>query len=149
VLNTFFVKLRSYSCNTPSNPWTGGTYSCQLSRIIYRPHRPTQVFYAHFALTHAHPRKLSDRSPIPNCSKPSTLNLEVLSRYASEKNAPCWYDYTINYIKSWARKSPSQGSGYDNPPLLRRPTSSSVNLNPEISPLNHVCVSSIVICHAM
>jgi hypothetical protein len=29
---------------TPSNPWTGGTYSWQLSRIIYRPHRPTRVF---------------------------------------------------------------------------------------------------------
>jgi hypothetical protein len=68
------------SCNTPSNPWTGGTYSWQLSRIIYCPHRPTRVFCAHFVLTHAHPRKLLGRSPIPNCSKPSTLNLEVLSR---------------------------------------------------------------------
>jgi hypothetical protein len=29
--------------------------------------------------------KLPSRSPIPNCSKPSTLNLEVLSRYTSEK----------------------------------------------------------------
>jgi hypothetical protein len=28
-------------CNTPSNPWTNGTYSWQLSRIIYRPHKPT------------------------------------------------------------------------------------------------------------
>jgi hypothetical protein len=28
-------------CNTPSNPWTSGTYSWQLSWIIYRPHRPT------------------------------------------------------------------------------------------------------------
>ena len=52
----------------------------QLSRIIYCPHRPTRVFCAHFVLTHAHPRKLPGRSPIPNCSKPSTLNLEVLSR---------------------------------------------------------------------
>jgi hypothetical protein len=32
---------------------------------------------------------------------------------------------------------------------LRRPTSSSVNPNPETSPLSHVCVSSVVICHAM
>jgi hypothetical protein len=68
------------TCNTPSNPWTGGTYSWQLSRIIYRPHRPTRVFCAHFVLTHAHPRKLPGWSPIPNCSKSSTLNLEVLSR---------------------------------------------------------------------
>jgi hypothetical protein len=28
-------------CNTPSTPWTTGTYSRQLSRIIYRPHRPS------------------------------------------------------------------------------------------------------------
>jgi hypothetical protein len=67
-------------CNTPSNPWTDGTYSWQLSRIIYCPHRPTRVFCAHFVLTHAHPRKLPSRSPIPNCSKPSTLNLEVILR---------------------------------------------------------------------
>jgi hypothetical protein len=69
-----------HTCNTPSNPWTGGTYSWQLSRIIYRPHRPTRAFCAHFVLTYAHPRKLPGRSPIPNCSNPSTLNLEVLSR---------------------------------------------------------------------
>jgi hypothetical protein len=72
-------------CNTPSNLWTSGTYSWQLSRIIYCPHRPTRAFCAHFVLTQAHPRKLSGRSPIPNCSKPSTLNLEVLSRKTSEK----------------------------------------------------------------
>jgi hypothetical protein len=39
----------------------------------------------HFLLTHTHRRKLHGRSPIPNCSKPSTLNLEVLLRQASEK----------------------------------------------------------------
>jgi hypothetical protein len=48
------------TCNTPSNPWTGGTHSWQLSRIIYCPHRPTRVFCAHFVLTHAHPRKLPE-----------------------------------------------------------------------------------------
>jgi hypothetical protein len=40
-------------CNTPSNPWTGGTYSWQLSTIIYCPHRPTRDFCEHFVLTHA------------------------------------------------------------------------------------------------
>jgi hypothetical protein len=54
-------------CNTLSNPWTDGTYSWQLSRIIYHSHRPTRVFCAYFVLTHAHPRKLPGRSPIPNC----------------------------------------------------------------------------------
>jgi hypothetical protein len=77
--------LLEIGCNTSSNPWTGGTYSWQLSRIIYCPHRPTQFFCAHFVLTHVHPRKLSGRSLILNCFKPSTLNLEVLSRQASEK----------------------------------------------------------------
>jgi hypothetical protein len=32
---------------------------------------------------------------------------------------------------------------------LRRPTSSSINPNLGTSPLSHVCVSSVVICHAM
>jgi hypothetical protein len=72
-------------CNTPSNPCTSGTYSWQLSMIIYRPHRSTRVFCAHFVLTHAHLEKLPGRSPIPNCSKPSTLNLQVISRQAFEK----------------------------------------------------------------
>jgi hypothetical protein len=40
------------------------------------------------------------------------------------------------------------GPGYHNPPL-RRPTSLSVNPKPGTSPLSHVCVSSVVICHAM
>jgi hypothetical protein len=31
----------------------------------------------------------------------------------------------------------------------KKPTSSSVNPNPGTSPLSHVCVSSVVICHAM
>jgi hypothetical protein len=96
------------TCNTPSNPWTSGTYSSQLSRIIYHPHRPTRVFCAHFVLTHAHLGKLPGRSPILNCSNPSTLNLEVLSREASEKqDAPFLYGYSINSIKSWVRISPS------------------------------------------
>jgi hypothetical protein len=79
-LSVFPSRFGRTNCNTPSNPWTGGTYSWQLSRIIYCPHRPTRVFCAHFVLTHAHPRKLLGRSPIPNFSKPSTLNLEALSR---------------------------------------------------------------------
>jgi hypothetical protein len=67
-------------CNRPSTlgpavltPGSSlGSYIC--------PHRPPRVFCAYFVLTHAHPRKLSGRSPIPNCSKWSTLNLEVFSR---------------------------------------------------------------------
>jgi hypothetical protein len=50
----------------------------------------------------------------------------------------------------------SLGPGYHHPRgqditihPLRRPTSSSVNPNPETSPLGHVCMSSAVICHAM
>jgi hypothetical protein len=33
--------------------------------------------------------------------------------------------------------------------LLRRSTSSSINRKPGTSPLSHICVSSVVICHAM
>jgi hypothetical protein len=40
------------------------------------------------------------------------------------------------------------GLGYHNPPL-RRQMSSSVNPKPGTSPLGHVCVFSVVICHAM
>jgi hypothetical protein len=111
-------------CNTPSNPWIDSTYSWQLARIIYCPHRPTRVFCAHFVLTHAHSRKLPGQSPIPNCSKLSTLNLDVLSKQASEKeDAPCWYGYSINSINPWARIAPSHGPGYHNSPPLedRRP----------------------------
>jgi hypothetical protein len=50
----------------------------------------------------------------------------------------------------------SIGSGYHHPTgqditihPLRRLTSSSVNPNPRTCPLSHICVSSIVICHAM
>jgi hypothetical protein len=89
-------------CNTPSNPWTSGTYSLQPYRIIYRPHNPTWVFCAHFVLNHAHLRKLLGRSPIPNCSE--------------KEDAPYWYGYSINSIKPWARISPSQGPGHHNPP---------------------------------
>jgi hypothetical protein len=46
-----------------------------------------------------------------DCSRPSTLNLEVLSRQASEKkDAPCWYEYSINSIKSWTRISQKRAS---------------------------------------
>jgi hypothetical protein len=44
-------------------------------------------------------------------------------RLLKKEDAPCWYGYSINSIKPWARKSPSQGPGYHNPPPLedRRP----------------------------
>jgi hypothetical protein len=45
--------------------------------------------------------------PSQDFSRPSTFNLEVFSRYASEKeDAPYWYKYSINSIKTWARISP-------------------------------------------
>jgi hypothetical protein len=50
----------------------------------------------------------------------------------------------------------SIGPGYHHPRgqditihPLKRPTSSSVNPNPGTSPLSHVYVSSVVICHDM
>jgi hypothetical protein len=132
--------LEQKFCNTPSNPWTGGTYSLQLSRIIYRPHRPTRVFCAHFVHTHAHPRKLPGRSPIPNCSKPSTLNLEVLSRQASKKKMHLVDMITLLVLLSLGPGYPILGARISQSTPLRRPTSSSVNPNPGTSPLSHVCV---------
>jgi hypothetical protein len=39
--------------------------------------------------------------------------LEVFSSSDFEKeDSPCWYGYSINSIKPWARISPSQGPGY-------------------------------------
>jgi hypothetical protein len=50
----------------------------------------------------------------------------------------------------------SLGLGYNHPRgqditihPLRRPTFSSVNPNPGTSPLDHVCMSSVIICHVM
>jgi hypothetical protein len=56
-------------CNTPSTP------SSSVGSYIFSTDQ-----HESFMHTHVHPRKLPDWSPIPNCSKPSTLNLEVLSR---------------------------------------------------------------------
>jgi hypothetical protein len=41
------------------------------------------------------------------------------------------------------------GLGYHNPSPLRKPMSSSVNPNLGTSPLIHIYMSSVVICHAM
>ena len=50
--------------------------------------------------------------PSPNCSGPSTLNLEVLWRPASEKEVvTCWYEYPINPIKPCVRMS-QKGSSF-------------------------------------
>jgi hypothetical protein len=137
-------------CNTPSNPWTGGTYSCQLSRIIYCPHRPTRVFCAHFVLTHAHPRKTSLVGH-PSQIAPSQVRLTwrfLRDRLPKKKIHLVGMDTLLILL--------SLGPGYHYPRgqditihPLRRPRSSSVNPNPGTSPLSHACVSSVVICHAM
>jgi hypothetical protein len=79
-----------------------------------------------FSLMHTQENFLVDH-PSQDCSGPSTLNPEVLLRQASKKeDAPCWYEYSINSIKPWARISPSHGvrisqSPY-NIPSTPRPT---------------------------
>jgi hypothetical protein len=46
--------------------------------------------------------------PSQDCSRPSTLNLEILLRQVSKtEDAPFWYEYFINPIKSWAMIPPS------------------------------------------
>lgn len=83
----------------------------QPSRTIYHLHRTTWVFCTHFVLTRAHPRReFLVVHPSQDCYRLSTLNPEILSRHASEKeDAPCCYEYSINSIKPWARISPYTG----------------------------------------
>jgi hypothetical protein len=67
-------------CNTPSNPWTAVlTPGSSLGSYIV-PTDQHGSFVPTLSSLMRTREKLPDRSPIPNCSKPSTLNLEVLSR---------------------------------------------------------------------
>ena len=56
---------------------------------------------------------------------------------------------TLLILLSLRPGHPIPGARISQSTPLRRPTSSSVNPNPGTSPLSHVCVSSVVICHAM
>jgi hypothetical protein len=149
LLHSCYHNQTQISCNTPSNPWTGDTYSWQLSRIIYRPHKPTRVFCAYFILTRAHPRKLPDRSPIQIAPNQARLSWRFFWDRLPKKKMHIVGMNTLLILSSL-------GPGCHHPRgqditihPLRRPTSSSVNPNPRTSPLSHVCVSSIDICHAM
>jgi hypothetical protein len=137
-------------CNTPSNPWIGGTYSWQLSRIIYRPHRPTRVFCVHFVLTHAHPR---ENFPVSHPSQiaPSQACLTwrfFRDRLPKKKMHLIGMDTLLILLNLGPGHHHPRGHDITIHPL-RKPTSSSVNPNPGTFPLSHVCVSSVVICHAM
>jgi hypothetical protein len=63
-----------------------------------------------------------------------------------KKDAPCWYGYSINSINPWARKSPSQGPGYHNPPPLedRRPCRSTPIQEPTLLATSVCLVSSYI-----
>ena len=79
----------------------GPAYIWQLLYDINYPHRPTHVFSAHFVLTRAHPGRTS--WSVTHRSRPSTLNLGVICRWASGKEvATYWYEYPINPVKPWA-----------------------------------------------
>jgi hypothetical protein len=56
---------------------------------------------------------------------------------------------TLLILLSLGPGHPIPGARISQSTPLRRPTSSSVNPNPGTSPLSHVYVSSVVICHAM
>jgi hypothetical protein len=126
-------------CNTPSNPWTGGTYSSQLTRIIYCPHRPTRVFCAHFVLTHPSQialsqacltwRFLRDRLPKKKMHLVGMDTLSILLSLELGYHHHRGQDITIH--------------------PLRRMMSSLINSNPGTSPLSHVYMSSVIICYAM
>jgi hypothetical protein len=136
-------------CNTPSTP--GPAVLTPGSPLgPYIPTDQHESFVCTLSSLMRTRENFSDGHPSQDCFRPSMLNLDVFSRQASEKeDAPYWYEYYINPIEPWARIS-------HNPPgqditihPLRRSTSSSVNPKPGTSPLGHICMSSVVICHAM
>jgi hypothetical protein len=61
--------------------------------------------------------------PSSNCSRPSTLNLEIPWRWASGKEGIlCWYEYSINPIKPWLgydTHSPQKTDGLVGQPQAR------------------------------
>jgi hypothetical protein len=140
----------SRKCNTPSTP----------GPEVLTPGNPLESYiistdqHESFVCTLSSLMHTCEDFPVDNASQdcygPSMLNLEVLSRQASEKeDAPYWYGYFIIYIKPWARISPSTSARIPQSTLHRRPTTSAVNPKLGTSLLDHVCMSSVVMCHAM
>jgi hypothetical protein len=138
-----------HHCNTPSNPWTGGTYSWQLSRIIYCPHRPTRVFVRILSSL----MRTRENFPVGHPSQIAPSKARLTWRFFQDrlpkKKMHLVGMITLLILLSLGPGHPIPGARISQSTPLRRPTSSSVNPNPGTSPLGHVCMSSVVICHAM
>jgi len=118
----------------------GPAYIWQLLYDIVSPHRPTlRLFCTLCPQSRAPGKYFPVGHPSLNCSRASTLNFRVLSRWVSRKEvATCWYESPINPIKPWA------GCYILTP--LKRSRSSSINPKPGTSPLGHVRASSASAC---
>jgi hypothetical protein len=124
-------------CNIMSNLWTSGTYSWQLSRIVYRSHScaPEKNFPV------SHPSQIAP--------SPARLTWRFFRDRLSKKKMHLVYMSTLLILLSLEPGyHHTKGQDITIHPL-RRLTSSSVNPSLGTSSLSHVCVSSVVICHAM
>jgi hypothetical protein len=136
-------------CNTPSNPWTGGTYSCSsLGSYIVPTGQPKS-----FVRTLSSLMRTRENFPVGHTSQiaPSQARLTWrLFRDRLPKKKMHLVDMiTLLIVLSLGPGYPIPRARISQSTPLRRLTSSSVNPNPGTSPLSHVYVSSVVICHAM
>jgi hypothetical protein len=53
-----------------------------------------------------------DSHPSKIASSQALLTWRIFRDRLLKKDVPCWYGYSMNFIKPWARISLSQGSGY-------------------------------------
>jgi hypothetical protein len=109
------------------------SFVCTLSSLMCTRenipvHHPSQIAPSHAHLTWWFFR---DRLPIKKMHLISMDTLLILLSLMPEYHHSRGQDITIH------------------PLSLRRPTSLSINPNPGTSPLSHVCVNSVIICHAM
>jgi hypothetical protein len=152
---------------TPVQSWTDITYSCLLSRIISSPQTkpvltPVNSLGSYIVPTDQHGsfvRTLSslmrtrENFPIGHLFQIAPSQAHLTWRFFRDR-LPKKKMHLVGMITLLILLS--LGPGYHHHRgqditihPLRRPTSSSVNPNPETSPLSHVYVSSVVICHAM
>jgi hypothetical protein len=124
-------------------------YSWLPSRIIDHPHIPTKVFYVHIDLTHAHPRRLPRSVTHPKITLGQAHLMRDSFRIGFQKNKMQLISTSIlSFLLSIGLDNHTIHPGRDitiHP--LKRLTSLLVNPKSGTSPLGHVYVSSVIICH--
>jgi hypothetical protein len=108
-----------------------------------------QKSFAHFVLTHAHPEYFSVGHPSQIAPSQAHLTWRFFRDRLPKKKMHLIGMDTLLILLSLGLGHPILGARISQSNPLRRPTSSSVNPYLGTSPLSHVWVSSVVICHAM